>query len=116
MILLCDPYHLVLLLYEHLAHLSVLALHHSNAVRNLPYYVLVLAGLGCLPLHHLPVAIHPLAPELVVFLEFRLEFLLNGLQARIILGPESLLDGIFGQEELGLALAGRVWLGFGSLT
>ena len=116
MILLCDPYHLVLLLNEHLAHLSVLALHQSEAIRHLPDYVLVLAGLGCLPLHHLPVAVHPLAPELVVLLEFRLEFLLNSLQARIIFGPEGLLDRVLGEEELGFALAGRVWLRFGSLA
>jgi hypothetical protein len=115
-ILLCDPYHLVLLLDEHLAHLSVLALHHSEAVRHFPDYVLVLARLGLLPLHHLPVAVHPLTPELVVLLEFRLKFLLNSLQARIIFGPESLLDGVLGEEELGLALAGRVWLRFGSLA
>ena len=82
----------MLLLDEHLAHLSVLALHQSEAVRYLPDYVLVLAALGLLPLHHLPVAVHPLPPELVVLFEFCLKFLLNGLQARIVLGPESLLD------------------------
>ena len=61
-------------------------------------------------------AVHPLPPELVVLFEFRLKFLLNGLQARIILGFESLLDGVLGQKELRLALAGRVWLGFRSLA
>ena len=116
MILLGDPYHLVLLLDEHLSHLSVLPLHQSEAVRHLPDDLLVLAGLRLLPLHDLPVAVHPLPPELVVLFEFCLKFLLYGLQARIVLGPEGLLDGVLGQEELGLALAGRVWLGFGSLA
>lgn len=97
--MLLSDHHLVVS-HDHSLHLLAPPLCAFYPLRHLGDDTLVLPRALLLPGECLPKSLHPLAPGRLVLPELRLEFVLQGEEACLVLGFVGLLKLVFGLGEL----------------